>query len=842
MADKDEDDEFEFNDHDLDELPDNALRELETNAILSTQRQQAAILNRANATNYTHPFVQIRNVGPSNAQAYNAARPSARPEPPSSDYGFDDDDEIVIDLDEQSLPADQVYDSNPTGPTGWVGFPHEPAQLVPSAPPLQDGYPSQIYPSNLNYSELEQFYESHGGQEQVNNEYNRVEGSYIDNMEVDGEMCKAEVDTSKLLQRIQELEQERARLVRSVEEAKSTAMAKAGEIAIVRRNHDKATKEYERRIAVMQQAHADVVAKQKAELEKTKKERESIKTNNLFLQNDLAREAEKSKNSRKAVKGGAPNKLEPVVAGPAATPKKHKNLPFRDGFDDEDIMVSPSKARDRPKASTPKLGGKRKRQVVDQSPVQPLQLSEPRERSKPPEPVPELDIDPALLARLRKEDERFEFLQRLLNHRPSGGHERTLEALTKHTFPSNPDKMLSSLVYDELSPCTFAEDENQPLKFCNIFLSIWDQCLKERYFAPLNLLIDALQYILARERMATAVSITEKAVPLILASVDLVAIPIGRAQIDKASILDRAQIDKATIPDRDTPAQLRLRQEIDVLECLALLHTIATSCSATSLEAITKFWQMVQFDSILINLMKSQPLPQLTLMLRILSTSALPTTFGAIIPDSRPGRQSEREADTIGRLTNLLFETPEVPQTPNIRPKNAGADADLKNPSASPHFYSRLALCDLRLQVLHVLGALCIHSHGGLALARHTHAIGRIVRFLHDQIDALYDHTNSSTHSLVVASVNLSMRLFYHLVTTFPNDIDIKVKLDQVKGGSHKHLVALTRLAFSESLVLEGGIEDEVVDAAHQLLDEYLSPEEGEALLQVFSSGRSVMG
>lgn len=46
--------------------------------------------------------------------------------------------------------------------------------------------------------------------------------------------------------------------------------------------------------------------------------------------------------------------------------------------------------------------------------------------------------------------------------------------------------------------------------------------------------------------------------------------------------------------------------------------------------------------------------------------------------------------------------------------------------------------------------------------------------------------------------------------------------------------MAFTRLAFSDALVLEEGIEEEVVDAAHQLLDEYLTPEEGVALLKAF--------
>lgn len=53
------------------------------------------------------------------------------------------------------------------------------------------------------------------------------------------------------------------------------------------------------------------------------------------------------------------------------------------------------------------------------------------------------------------------------------------------------------------------------------------------------------------------------------------------------------------------------------------------------------------------------------------------------------------------------------------------------------------------------------------------------------------------------------------------------------------HLIALTRLAFCESVILERGIEPEVSDAAHALLDEFLSPVEGEQLLVMFASGES---
>lgn len=809
MADKDDDDEFDFSDHDLDSLPYNTLRELETTAILSTQRQQTALLSRL--PNFQRARANKSYAITKNAQPRRYAGQD-RLEPSSSDYGYDD--EIVIDLDDESLPAEQIIDGNPSR---RMVLSHEQAQWVANPPtPLENQYPPKLHSSNLNNYSAGQAYRGYGDQANTRGKYLHQEDPYVENMEVDTDIPGPSVEVLELQTRIQELEREKANLLKSVEEAKSAAMSKAGEISIVRRNHEKAAREYERRIEVMQQVHEDEVAKQKAELENTRKDRELVKTNNLFLEHDLAQEAEKAKQIKKSLKDGAGSKSRPPQGSPVVTPKKHRALPFRDGFDDDDIiMVSPSKARDKPKISTPKLGAKRKRQVIDQSPLQPLQLSESRERTKQQDLVeaPDLDIDLALLTKVGKGDERFEFIQRLINHRPSSGHERTLEALARHAFPSKSDTMLSSILYDELSNCTFDEDteDDLSLKICRIFTSLWDQCLKERYYAPLYLLIDALQFILACDSVATAIALTEKILSLIIASVDLVALPIGRTSMNSAFILDH-----------DTPTQVKLRKEIDVSKCLALLYTIATSCVTTP-EAISRFWQRMPNDFVLMMLMKVQPLPQIILMLRIVSTSALPNTLGFIVPaESEPEQQVKCEIDTVDRLTRLLFENLEVRNETEIK-------------DFTPHSYTSISLCNLRIQVLHVLGALCVHTHGGRSLSRHPHAIGRLVRFLHDQIDALYDY-NTLTHSLTVDSINLSMRLLYHLLTNFPDDIDMKAKLSTVQGGNHKHLVAFTRLAFSDALVLEEGIEEEVVDAAHQLLEEYLTPEEGEALLKVFQS------
>lgn len=75
------------------------------------------------------------------------------------------------------------------------------------------------------------------------------------------------------------------------------------------------------------------------------------------------------------------------------------------------------------------------------------------------------------------------------------------------------------------------------------------------------------------------------------------------------------------------------------------------------------------------------------------------------------------------------------------------------------------------------------------------------------------------------------MRLLHGIVTTHPAESGPKLFSGTV---SHKHLVAMTRLAFSEGIIQEAGIEDDVVDLAHGLLEAMVTPLEGESLWSLF--------
>ncbi len=88
--------------------------------------------------------------------------------------------------------------------------------------------------------------------------------------------------------------------------------------------------------------------------------------------------------------------------------------------------------------------------------------------------------------------------------------------------------------------------------------------------------------------------------------------------------------------------------------------------------------------------------------------------------------------------------------------------------------------------------------------------------------------------------VNLCIRLLYHILTHFSALVDMQAKLAVIHGGSHKYVVGLTRLAFSESLVLDAGIEEDIIDCAHSLLEDRITLDEGEALLEVFPQASQV--
>jgi len=825
-------DEDFFSDDDLDQVPDTTLRDLEHNALTSTQRSKAggqtsrdhygnglkkggsnvsaAIAARPAVKSYNRPWCPPQpQAQPREPPAPRAAPPASAPAPPSSDYGLDDEED-VIDLDEPSMVIQPA-----SGPHARGTVHPRPSTALPA----RHGSKGTLD------REAEAAFAAADAELGAQSGAQWAHAPHLQPRAGDG------MDLSALQARVAELEGEQTRLRQAEQVARNAAATKQGEIAIVRSNQEKAAKEYERRIAVMQRMHADEAARAKAELETNKKEREKMETDNRFLQHDLNQEAERAKRLN------GPGKARTTGPGREKdTPRKNRRTALGDGFDDvEVLLISPSKSREKAKDSTPKHEAKRKRTASD-SPAAALSFTQP------PAPVrQESSIEqPAASAEqprttVRAADKRYEFMQRLLNYSPSEGQERSIETLAKYHLPWCASQSLSSALLDELAyPVASEQTDYLPLKLSRAVLKLWSQCLDDKYHSPLYLLLDLLDFAMYLELATIKSQLIKQAVPLCVRTVDLIATPTMRASTNPTST---SELHRA--------AQEQLANDLcadEVIDLLLQLCNAATLCPG-QLEA---FWKHMDLRFTLLMLNKAQPIHQVNAILRTLATSALSTTFGPISDNVEA--QPAQETGIIDRLTSLLVEMPEVPM------------------DEPPYTESEIA--ELRLHILRVLKALCQTDHGGLLLAQHRSAIGRLIRFIDGQLNKLYTltptlarphtitdndyattsdpasppHPLPTAHTLVAHTINLATRLFYHLLRTHDDLVDLTQKLHVIHGGHQKFLVAMSRLAFSEQLVLEYGIEDEVLEAAHSVLDSWLSPEEGEAVVRAVETPRGSRG
>ncbi|KAK4892115.1 hypothetical protein LTR27_009299 [Elasticomyces elasticus] len=849
-------DEDFFSDDAFDDLPDDTLQQLEQNAISSTQRARAAgpasrfpPNNRLGSNNnvsaaapvksklpWRPPQPQSRPQSLQPPQYVPQAPPASAPAPPSSDYGLDDEEDI-INLDEPSMviqPASGPHTHNFSNNNNN----HAP-RLPPAAARNYTSKPALSPSTSAAFAAADPELGAH------NNQW--IHAPHLQPQPQNGNGSSS-TDLSALQSRIAELESESHRLRESEAAARTAAAVKAGENAIVRSKAEAQAKEYERRIAVMQKLAADDAARAKQELEVQRKEREKMATDNRFLQHDLEQESERVKRLN------GPGKTRTTGS---ATPKKvgrsSRGMGVGDGFEDLEVRaVSPSRSREKGRDvfGTPVKHGAKRRRTANDSPVAALSFTQ---LPAPPAGVArQVSGDGSVTSsasemkiKVLEIDQRYAFMQRLLNHIPYEGHERSIEALSKHHLPStstNP-RSLSADLLDRLSYPTAAGTEQEsrdylPLKLSRALLQLWTHCLNSNFHAPLYLLLDLLRFALYSELPDIKAQLIEDAVPLCIRTVDLIATPAARMSSNPtyAASLDRKKHEKMAeelCPD-------------EVMEFLLLL------CEAFTLVEgrLEVFWRAVGLEFALLMLHRCHPVAQINCMLRMLATSALEDSFGPLAEET--GMQASQENGILDRMTSLIFEVPEVPK------------------GEEP--YSEVEVAEMRIHLLEVLKALCRTDHGCLLLAQNRSLIGRLIRFLDGQINRLYtlpptlsqvpgtgnsardgkalsrtrsageDGGDYSAHGLVVQTINTTTRLFYHILRVHNESIDLTAKLNVIHGGHQKFLVCMSRVAFSEQSVLEQGIEDEVVEAAHSILDSYLSPEEGEAIVAAVETPRGSKG
>ncbi|KAI4139348.1 MAG: hypothetical protein L6R39_006332 [Caloplaca ligustica] len=543
-------------------------------------------------------------------------------------------------------------------------------------------------------------------------------------------------DTLALQAELQALRRERDELAKAKKAAEDAALAKSGEIAIVRANQTKTERFFQAQIQELQRRHQGEAANHRLEVERALAEKQKIATEKGFLQNDLAEGNQQIRDLQRAVKAKdtaskAIRQKDDGVATLPTTPKKSKSVKHADGFDQDELQPQ---LPIRSKNSTPKAGSKRKRKAVAASPVKPLELSKANEALEPAD---------------------------------------TIQITSDQSFAGSDTAGAAPP-----AAATFSAIAPPDERF---------------HWKPVRLLLDLTSYVLCITPVTTAPLLVDPLLGVIQSTADVNVLPRVRRQPAKFSA------------------------EVNTLDCLELLKSIAVDCSAHDEDSI-KFWKNMRFDFIAMILNVVQPIKELHITLGLLHRSVLKDTFAIIVPPN-DGKQEPSELNLIDLLSRLLVE-----------PLKAAKDEEP---------YNAVEIAGLRLNVLSLLEEMCMNKHSSLALASSQHVIGRLVWVMNDELDALYDREYG--HEERAELVNQATRILFRLRTDHPQLINMQEKLKVIpgSGGVHKHLIALTRLALSEGVFFEENIEDDVVECAYEMLEDLASPEEAEALREAFSTARS---
>ncbi|OBW63972.1 MAG: Uncharacterized protein AUREO_059610 [Aureobasidium pullulans] len=631
------DDDLDFDESGLDQLPQSTLQDLELNALSSTQREIAA-RRQSQYRQIVRPLKLTRpSLPPVPAPAATTASLNA-PHSPESDYGLDDniDDEEVLDLNADTTTYEpqlqHTYAQSIANNEPYHAAVNDPYHASVNDPIVLDDAPPDYH--NVNRA--------------------------VPHVQPD--------DTPAIDAHIKKLEAELNAVRLSLQNAKDQNQKQAGELSIIRARREKDAKEHEQQLQALTKSHADDAAKQKADLEAKRKEIEAYETNNRFLEHDLAQARdERSK------------RLKPArTAAAKLTRQPSQSLPYRDGFDDNEIVtLSPSKPKDRSKSSTPKVGEKRKRNAVV-SPAPRLQLNPQPSVTSSPAAIPP-ESTPVVEEVLRPQDDlRFQLIRRLMNHRPDKSRERVLETLSRLSFPSLPGQSISGLITEGLAQFVGVDKDDDLSSFaCNLLSDLWETCLRDKMYTPICLILDLYEFILAMSLEPPKFLLVERFLPLATRTIDLVAVP-------RVRLVSGAKVDS------------HLLECINVDQILVLMHSMAFDASLNA-ESCQAFWKKMEFEFTLMMLNKNQPLPQIMLVLQMLGSSVMPESFSIVLDDA--AKQSTLEGHTIDRLTTLLFERPEAP------------------PGESQ--YEDTEVTTLQIETIRVLNGLAVTKHGSESLAQH---------------------------------------------------------------------------------------------------------------------------
>ncbi|KAF4447738.1 hypothetical protein F53441_8757 [Fusarium austroafricanum] len=783
----------EFSDDGLDELPDNALQELEDNAIQLTQAHAQSKPPTQHPRIESPDIVWIEDDDLDTTEVTNdAGVPLGRPVVDNNLQQNQSSQGYYLDSRRSVPPPNSRW--NPvvdhTNRHSMVQPP--PQQHLNARPPHQPMYTSQQFQtqsSNFPRAQPSQFARPALPQ-------NRPAASQ-QSQNQPGDIL------STLQQRVRVLEDQ--------------LKAALGEASIVRSNFVKSNEEHAAEVARLNKINAEQLAKQERIAEAAVAAEQNANTELQFLQRDMREVSDRVR--RKEPTGGA--------SGGVTTPKKASKSWVADGFDEMDIVVSPSKGQGRSRNAgsiafhvgerTPSKG-KRKRPAVD-SPVMALEThtdSFASSNGKPEAPVHQAPLvvvpPPAVL---------FEFLPLALDH---GTPQSTFDILSRFSFKDDKDTSLSAIIFKKV-PLMGSPDRPMQLlvDFANLMVNMWNRCHEDQLWEPIKYLLSLISFIFSLH--------ASEVVPFVLPNLT----PPAQATIcTLAEWQHRIREGERRLKNDDFQS---MKEHIKIVDILSVLYTSALACSTA--EDVTEdevkpkstvFWRCIKPDMVFKLLSPKQELPDILGMLELLTTSSLPDSIGPI-PDSDDPHMASH---VINHVTNKL--------------------TDYHSAVTTREEKSTLCLAALR-----TLFAFSRYSFGAKELASHSLALPRLVYCLSTSIDELYDQpipfnvlpqksefkdsrsgSEAASYSASLYRIISQCVFLIHALVTGPDTAsvaDISQKLSTAHGGSQRYLLALGRLTFAEEdLVMEAGIDGETAGAAHELLELAVTPDEGEVVSEAFGN------
>lgn len=303
----------------------------------------------------------------------------------------------------------------------------------------------------------------------------------------------------------------------------------------------------------------------------------------------------------------------------------------------------------------------------------------------------------------------------MLDHRPRKDHIRTIEALGNYFLPSTPKESLASVILGRIPSLGLKKPTTElPIEFCHLLIFLWVKCFEEKYvcaqtlikrifakyfqYQPMYLFIDMLTMALELKTISIAPQVIDTLIPAV------------HQMTEKILTARFYRIEEKYPMDG-------LDKYIDVTAYLSLLYLTALGCMS-ELEHITRFWRIMPIGIVLACLSRQQPTADLSLMLKLLSTSTLRDSFGPVVADER----QKQDMYAVWIIDRISYPFSEIPY-------QAGETQRME-----PH-----VILQMRLDILSLLMSMTRSPFASEALALHHNFIPRLITLMNDELDLLYD-------------------------------------------------------------------------------------------------------